>query len=67
MSQDNAFDTLVHDLDDAALAGLSQAVAREAGQRAHDKLQLEDIHPNMTEAEKLRATAHIARILRGEE
>ena len=68
MSVDGAFDKLVRDLDDAALAGLGQALEREASQRRQQTcVQMEDIHPKMSAEEKLRATEQIARVLRGEE
>ena len=68
MGLDNAFDKLVEDLDDAALAGLSRAVQRVTSHRSEQTaLQLEDIHPKMTDADRVRASAEIARVLRGEE
>ena len=68
MSVEGAFDKLVHELDDDALAGLSLAVAQEAGQRRQQTaVRVEDIHPNMSAEEKRRASEHIARVLRGEE
>ena len=68
MSMDQAFDKLVRDLDDAALSGLNEAAAREAAQRRQaNAFKLEDIKPNMSEADKLRATEEIARALRGDQ
>ena len=68
MSMEQGFDKLVQDLDDAALNGLNQAVSKESGLRRQQfSLRLEDIKPNMSEADKLRATEQIARVLRGEE
>ena len=68
MSMDGAFDKLVRELDDHALAGLGQALAREASHRRQPAaFQMEDIHPRMSAEEKLRATEQIARVLRGEE
>jgi hypothetical protein len=68
MSQDNAFDKLVRELDDTSLSGLSQAVSRESGERRQqNSMHLEDIRPNMSDADKQRAKEQIARVLRGEE
>ena len=68
MNMDGSFDKLVHDLDDAALAGLSQSVARAAAQRRTQRaVKLEDIHPRMSDDDKRRAHDEIARVLRGEE
>ena len=55
---ENAFEKLVRELDDTALTGLSQAVAKESGQRRQDaSIRLEEIHPHMPEADKARAPA----------
>ena len=68
MGLDGAFDKLVEDLDDNALAGLSRAVARVASQRRErTAVQLEDIHPKMSDEDRRRAHADIARVLRGKE
>jgi hypothetical protein len=68
MGMDGAFDKLVEDLDDEALAGLSRAVKRAASERRTGKaLQLEDIHPRMSDEARERAHLEIARVLRGEE
>ena len=68
MNMEQGFDKLVQDLDDNALAGLNQAVSKEADARREQlSMKLEDIHPNMTAADKLRAKEQIARVLRGEE
>jgi hypothetical protein len=68
MSMEQGFDKLVQDLDDAALAGLNQAVSKEADlRREQQSVKLEDIHPNMSAENKARAKEQIARLLRGEE
>ncbi len=68
MGMDGAFDKLVEDLDDEALAGLSRAVTRAASERRAGKaLQLEEIHPKMSDEARRRAHSEIARVLRGEE
>ena len=68
MNPDTSFDKLVEELDDAALRGLTQAIAREAGQRRlHSSIQMEQIGPDMSVEDKQRATERIARVLRGEE
>jgi hypothetical protein len=68
MGPDESFEKLVRELDDDALACLRRAVAHESGQRRQQAaLRMEDIHPNMSPAEKLRATEYIARLLQGEE
>ena len=62
------FDKLVHELDDAALAGLTEAVSKESAMRRDQTAaRLEDIHPNMSFADKQRVKDQIARVLRGEE
>jgi hypothetical protein len=68
MSIDASFEKLVEDLDDAALAGLSKAVARAtAYRRGQNAIQLEDIHPRMSAEDRRRAQDEIARVLRGEQ
>jgi hypothetical protein len=68
MSPDTPFDKLVKELDDAALRGLTQAIAREAGQRRLEtSIQMEQIRPDMSAEDKARATERIAHVLRGEE
>jgi hypothetical protein len=68
MSAEASFDKLVHELDDEALRGLTQAIAREAGQRRlQTSIQMEEIRPDMSAESKARATERIARVLRGEE
>jgi hypothetical protein len=68
MSQDNAFDKLVRELDDTALAGLAQAVNRESGdRRQQNSIPLEAIHPRMSDTDRQRVKDQIARVLRGEE
>jgi len=68
MGMEGAFDKLVEDLDDAALAGLTRAVARVASHRREQTaLQLADIHPKMSDADRILASEDIARVLRGEE
>jgi hypothetical protein len=65
---DAAFDKLVRELDDQALAGLGKALTRETSERRlHTPVQMEDIHPRMPEEMKKQALAEIARVLRGEE
>ena len=68
MSMEQGFDKLVQELDDAALTGLNQAVAKEASLRRQQfSLRLEDIRPSMSIEDRLRASEQIARVLRGEE
>jgi hypothetical protein len=68
MSMEQGFDKLVQELDDAALTGLNQAIAKEASLRRQQySVRLEDIRPNMSDEDKLRAKEQIARVLRGEE
>ena len=68
MSMEQGFDKLVQELDDAAFAGLNEAVGKEAGlRREQTAMKLEEIHPNMSAADKRRAHELIARVLRGEE
>ena len=68
MSLEASYEQLVRGLDDEALAGLSDALSRETrGRKRQSGVQMEDIHPRMSAAEKLRATEQIARVLRGEE
>ena len=68
MSTEQGFDRLVQELDDTALAGLNQAISKESTLRRQQfSVRLEDIRPNMSDEDKLRAKEQIARVLRGEE
>jgi hypothetical protein len=62
------FAELVRAMEPAALEALRQSVATELGaRRQHTSLQLENIHPRMSDEERSRALQEIGRVLRGEE
>lgn len=62
------FDDLVRSLESETLEELRRAVASEiGGRRRRTDVRLEDIHPQMSAAEKDRAARQIARLLRGED
>jgi hypothetical protein len=62
------FEELVRAMEPAALEELRRSVAAELGERRqHTGLQIENIHPRMSEEEKNRALQEIARVLRGDE
>ena len=68
MSMETAFDKLVRELDAEGLAGLRLAVNAEIGQRRQKtSIQVQDIHPGMSDADRERVRQEIARVLRGEE
>ena len=62
------FDDLVHSLEPAALEELRRSVAAEVGlRREQNAIQLEQIHPKMTVADREEVAREIARVLKGEE
>jgi len=62
------FDDLVRSLEGETLEELRRAVASEiGGRRRQTDIRLEDIHPNMSAAEKERAARQISHLLRGED
>ena len=62
------FDKLVRSLEQPVLEELRRSVVTElSGRRARTSMQMEDIHPRMSDDEKARATEEIARVLRGED
>jgi len=62
------FQDLVESLDREALDELRRSVAAEVGERRQKSaIQMEHIHPGMSEEQKDRAAKEIARVLRGEE
>jgi hypothetical protein len=62
------FDELVGSLEGETLEELRRAVASEiGGRRRQTDIHLEDIHPQMSAADKDRAALQIARLLRGED
>ena len=62
------FKDLVESLDREGLDELRRSVAAEVGERRQKSaIQMEHIHPGMSEEQKDRAVQEIARVLRGEE
>jgi hypothetical protein len=62
------FKDLVESLDREGLDELRRSVADEVGERRQkNAIQMEHIHPGMSEEQKDRAAKEIARVLRGEE
>jgi hypothetical protein len=65
---ESKFDDLVRSLTPEMLEELRRAVSSEAGQRRQQTaIQLEQIHPRMTDGEREQAAAEIARVLSGAE
>jgi hypothetical protein len=68
MSMRGKFEALVHDLDGENLEELRRSVASELdGRRQKTAIKLEDIHPEMSAADKDQVAREIARVLRGED
>jgi len=62
------FDKLVRSLEQPVLEELRRSVVAElGGRRARTSMQMEDIHPRMSDDEKARAMEEIAHVLRGED
>jgi hypothetical protein len=62
------FTALVEGLDREGLDELRKSVAAEVGERRQkNAIQMEHIHPGMSEEKKDAAAKEIARVLRGEE
>jgi hypothetical protein len=62
------FKELVESLDREGLEELRRSVAVEVGERRQKSaIQMEHIHPGMSEEQKDRAVKEIVRVLRGEE
>ena len=62
------FKELVESLDREGLDELRRSVAAEVGERRQKSaIQMEHIHPGMSEEQKDAAVKEIARVLRGEE
>jgi hypothetical protein len=62
------FTELVESLDREGLDELRRSVAAEVGERRQKSaIQMEHIHPGMSEEQKDAAAQEIARVLRGEE
>lgn len=62
------FKDLVESLDREGLDELRRSVAAEVGERRQKSaIQMEHIHPGMSEEQKDAAAKEIARVLRGEE
>jgi hypothetical protein len=62
------FKDLVESLDREGLDELRRSVAAEVGERRQKSaIQMEHIHPGMSEEQKDAAVKEIARVLRGEE
>ena len=65
---ESKFDDLVRNLSPEMLEELRRAVAGESGLRKQAaSIQLESIHPRMSDDEREQAAAEIARVLRGED
>ncbi len=63
---DSKFDDLVRGLTPEMLEELRRAVVSETGQRHQQSaIQLEQIHPRMTDEQREQAAAEIARVLSG--
>ena len=68
MSMRGKFEALVRDLDGEKLEELRRSVASELdSRRRKTAIKLEDIHPEMSAADKDLAAKEIARVLRGED
>jgi hypothetical protein len=68
MSMRGKFEALVRDLDRDNLDELRRSVASELdGRRQKTAIKIEDIHPEMSAADKDQAALEIARVLRGED
>ena len=68
MSMRSKFEALVRDLDRENLEELRGSVASEIdGRRQKAAIKIEDIHPEMSAADKDQAAKEIARVLRGQE
>jgi hypothetical protein len=68
MSMRGKFEALVRDLDGDNLEELRRSVASELdGRRQKTAIKLEDIHPEMSAADKDQVAREIARVLRGED
>lgn len=68
MNMQKQFDDLVRSLEPAALEELRRSVAAEVGlRREQNAIQLEQIHPKMTVADREEVAREIARVLKGEE
>ena len=64
----NTFKELVESLDREGLEELRKSVALEVNERRQkNAIQMEHIHPGMSEEKKDAAAKEIARVLRGEE
>lgn len=62
------FKELVESLDREGLDELRRSVAAEVGERRQkNAIQMQHIHPGMSEEQKERAAREIARVLRGEQ
>jgi hypothetical protein len=62
------FKDLLESLDHEGLDELRRSVAMEVGERRQaSSIQMEHIHPGMTEQQKDAAAKEIARVLRGDE
>ena len=62
------FKELVESLDQTGLDELRRSLADEVGQRRQQTaIQMEHIHPGMSEKQKDEVAKEIARVLRGEE
>lgn len=60
------FEKLISEMDQETLEELRRSVAAELNAR-RPSIQLADIHPRMTPAEKEAVSREIARVLRGED
>jgi hypothetical protein len=68
MNMSEHFEKLVKDLDQATLDELRRSVAAEVeGRRRKSSVQIADIHPRMSAADKERAAQEIARVLEGDQ
>ncbi len=68
MNMQKQFDDLVRSLEPAALEELRRSVAAEVGlRREQNAIQLEQIHPKMSVADREEVAREIARVLKGEE
>lgn len=62
------FKELVESLDREGLDELRRSVAAEVGERRQkNAIQMQHIHPGMSEEQKERAAREIARVLRGDQ
>ena len=62
------FKELVESLDREGLDELRQSVAAEVGERRQkNAIQMQHIHPGMSEEQRERAAREIARVLQGEQ